>query len=103
MKLAIVGLLAAMTLASPSFRKLAEKNYPLDIHADCLVDQERRLLDQMGAQYLHLDCAKRRVLLESARAQANMVDFTAWYEAPALLSHGQGIAQDVSLDEPFLA
>ncbi|KAG9411758.1 hypothetical protein AC1031_017394 [Aphanomyces cochlioides] len=103
MKLAIVGVLAAMTLASPSFRKLAEKNYPLDIHADCLVDQERRLLDQTGVPYLHLDCAKRRVLLESARAQANMIDFTALYEAPALLSHGQGIGEEASLDEPFLA
>ncbi|KAH9179432.1 hypothetical protein AeNC1_017300 [Aphanomyces euteiches] len=90
-----------MTLASPSFRKLAEKNYPLDIHADCLVDQERRLLDQMGAQYLHLDCAKRRVLLESASAQkAKVLPFA--YGAPALLSHRQGIDETLSLHEPYL-
>ncbi|KAG9411761.1 hypothetical protein AC1031_017395 [Aphanomyces cochlioides] len=101
MKLAIVGVLAAMTLASPSFRKLAEKNYPLDIHADCLVDQERRLLDQTGVPYLHLDCAKRRVLLESARAQKVMA-LPAAYGAPALLSHGQGIGEALSLHEPYL-
>ncbi|KAG9411757.1 hypothetical protein AC1031_017391 [Aphanomyces cochlioides] len=102
MKLAIVGLLATMTLASPSFRKLAEKNYPLDIHADCLVDQDRRLLDQTGVPYLHLDCAKRRVLLESARAQALIIRNAGLYEAPALLSHGQGIDETLSLHEPYL-
>ena len=59
--------MAALAAAAPSLRQ--QLSAAFSIHVDCLVPEERRLLEKIGAQVAHLDCAKRRELVEVAKAQ----------------------------------